>query len=483
MRVSIYMCIIMITSLFAKEEKFEGYVNTALMRGPSPIYAIGNYEDDLMTGLWEFYTDSTKNRKIAKGSFINGNGSKISDTGIPYNGRHGEWKHYYSRVNSRYNNYNPTQTFNQLKSYQNWNNGVKDGQFITYYRDGKKSASSYYKDGKRDGIRKEWFSGGFQGTRLHRNTKFINGKLLHDKLYTFGNRKLVTSTYKKEGRIDSIFQSSKGYNSNIFIVKTKNRMKMFHDNGEIFNDYFINKDNSGSMRSYYDNGQLMIEEKFDSSGNRYWKNNSRICYNPEGEIIDNMKFKDGNIHGEVVELMTSKTIINSNFHKLFSPYVQRDWRKKNSYYNKRGFSRGQFSYKNYEIDKDLLLTDDSQHFTKYNWYALQQQIESSFIPIGPYPTGISSSYAYKIQFHGLKIKTLNSKELMLYNYCVGYGNYNSGVRIGKWYWEDQDGNKILAGQFNNEGKPIEKWDNYGVDEVLSFSDDGILMGTLKTRIR
>ena len=78
MRTLIYIYIIMATSLFAKEEKFEGYINTYKYHYNTPnyIYAIGQYENDLMTGPWSFYTDSTKTVKIASGSFMNGNGSK-----------------------------------------------------------------------------------------------------------------------------------------------------------------------------------------------------------------------------------------------------------------------------------------------------------------------------------------------------------------------------------------------------------------------
>ena len=82
----------------------------------------------------------------------------------------------------------------------------------------------YYKDGKRDGIRKEWFSGGFQGTNLYRISKFNNGKQISDKVYTFGGRKLFTSTYKNNSVVDSIFQSRKGYETKIFIAKSNNNL-------------------------------------------------------------------------------------------------------------------------------------------------------------------------------------------------------------------------------------------------------------------
>ena len=69
MGISIYAVLIIITSLFAKVEDFEGYIHKSERYGSTPnyIYAIGQYEEDLMNGVWEFYTDSTKKVKIAKG--------------------------------------------------------------------------------------------------------------------------------------------------------------------------------------------------------------------------------------------------------------------------------------------------------------------------------------------------------------------------------------------------------------------------------
>ena len=177
----ISVLLIIITSLFAKEEKFEGFVQSPRhvnYRVIEPIYAIGQYDEDMMTGFWEFYADSTKKVKIASGSFLRGNGSKISSTGIPFDGRHGEWKHYYTRSNNRYNHNDKYRISNSIQAYQNWNQGKMDGQSSTYYRDGKKASTAYYKDGVKHGIRKEWFSGGFQNTKLFRESNFIKGEQL-----------------------------------------------------------------------------------------------------------------------------------------------------------------------------------------------------------------------------------------------------------------------------------------------------------------
>ena len=475
----ISVLLIIITSLFAKEEKFEGYVQSSRhvnYRLIEPIYAIGQYDEDMMTGFWEFYADSTKKVKIASGSFLRGNGSKISSTGIPFDGRHGEWKHYYTRNNNRYNHNDKYRISNSIQAYQNWNQGKMNGQSSTYYRDGKKASTAYYKDGVKHGIRKEWFSGGFQNTKLFRESNFIKGELLSDKIYTFGERKLITRSYKNETFIDSIFQSKISYDTKVALIHTNNRIQIFHQNGKIYNDLIKHKDNSVTAKSYYDNGQLMIEVKFDSLRKKYWNNNNRVCYDPKGKIIDNIKFINGNIHGETIELVTGKTKINSNFERLFSKYGFNINNKSSRYYSP-------FYYRNYSIQRNIF------NIKNYgNNVSIDNIIRNFLIPIGPFYTqntvqGSFYNSLYGFKMNGLVIKTLTQALFDKFNFCVGYGTYHNGIRVGKWYWEDKNGSKILEGIFNDVGNPIGQWDSYGIDEVFTFSNDGELIKTMKTIIQ
>ena len=57
MGISIYAVLIIITSLFAKVEDFEGYIHKSERYGSTPnyIYAIGQYEEDLMNGNFLFH--------------------------------------------------------------------------------------------------------------------------------------------------------------------------------------------------------------------------------------------------------------------------------------------------------------------------------------------------------------------------------------------------------------------------------------------
>ena len=499
MRIPVCIAFIIITSLFAKVENFEGYVNTNHYR---PIYAIGNYKNNLMVGFWEFYTDSTKKVKIAKGSFLDGNGSKISNTGIPKNGRNGEWKHYYRYSQNR--GYQRTLS-NTIKAIQNWENGKMDGEVITYFPDGKKSASSYYKDGKRDGIRKEWFAGGFQGSKIARRSTFNFGKLVNDKLITYGNRKLLTTNFINGNRVDSIFQSVKGFNSNVFIVKSYNRMKMFHNNGNLYTDFSVNEDGSGKIKNFYDNGQLMIELNFDSLNTVLWHDNIRICYDIDGKIIDKIKFKEGIPHGNVIELMTSDTNINDNLEMLFTSYVHYNYNSQRDISFKGGEIFYTISSDNIaEWKKRVLITDTSQKFTSYSsrygdsrGQNIKKYILKTTFSIGPFQPNHHYRYHYNQRdwypinlynsdnregFDGVKTQTLDSEKLKGYNYCVGYGAYNDGIRVGKWFWKDKDRNKILEGNFNDEGNPVGQWDSYGIDEVFTFSNDGELIKRIKTII-
>ena len=90
---------------------------------------------------------------------------------------------------------------------------------------------------------------------------------------------------------------------------------------------------------------------------------------------------------------------------------------------------------------------------------------------------------YYVDKNGIKIETLDLDRFNDYNYCIGYGFYNNGIKVGKWYWEDKNGNKILEGNFNDEGNPIGQWDSYSIDEVFTFSNDGELIKTIKTMIK
>jgi len=58
------------------------------------IETTGTYKNGLMNGQWVY----KENGKVfAKGSFYNGDGSNLGETGIPRNGRVGKWYFYYSR--------------------------------------------------------------------------------------------------------------------------------------------------------------------------------------------------------------------------------------------------------------------------------------------------------------------------------------------------------------------------------------------------
>ena len=118
-------------------------------------------------------------------------------------------------------------------------------------------------------------------------------------------------------------------------------------------------------------------------------------------------------------------------------------------------------------------------------------ILKTFISIGPFQPICHYRYHYpgylyhsdnREGFNGVKIQTLDSNKLKGYRYCIGYGTYNDGIRVGKWFWEDKSGNKIVEGNFNDEGNPIGEWDSHGIDEVFTFSNDGELIKRIKTII-
>ena len=108
MKTIIFICNL---SIIFSTTPFKGYIKHSGYSRSSYIYpyfyAEGQYLNGLMDGEWNFYSDSTKQYVVAKGGFLNGNTSNPSKYGIPKNGRHGLWEHYYTE-NERWRKNSPT---------------------------------------------------------------------------------------------------------------------------------------------------------------------------------------------------------------------------------------------------------------------------------------------------------------------------------------------------------------------------------------
>jgi len=88
----------------------------------------GIYANGLMSGEWKFYYSSGKIK--GSGKFLNSDGGNIGSTGIPINGREGIWILYHE---------------NGKKSQEcSYTNGKVNGSFISYYENGNKKFQVKY---------------------------------------------------------------------------------------------------------------------------------------------------------------------------------------------------------------------------------------------------------------------------------------------------------------------------------------------------
>lgn len=85
------------------------------------IKSQGSYENGSQSGEWRYFFNNGQLQAIGK--YLNGNESNLGQTGIPINGRIGEWKFYFKDTGS-------------LSQVSEFENGLRSGKFIVYYQNG-----------------------------------------------------------------------------------------------------------------------------------------------------------------------------------------------------------------------------------------------------------------------------------------------------------------------------------------------------------
>jgi len=124
------------------------------------ILTDGQYASGKQDGLWTYNYPNGTNK--AQGNFKDGDGSDMSDVGIPRNGREGKWTIQYENGNkSEVSNYTAGEldgVYNSFyenskpKEVSNYKVGVRDGLYTSFFENGNKVEVSNYKDGKLDGL-------------------------------------------------------------------------------------------------------------------------------------------------------------------------------------------------------------------------------------------------------------------------------------------------------------------------------------------
>ena len=455
----IIVTILSISTLYSSY-LFKGYIKSNQYYS---FYAEGHYENGLMSGEWNYYTDSTKVYKVASGNYIKGNKSRISKTGIPEHGREGMWKHYY---NTRYGNHIMK---NQLKAIQQWSNGKLHGNFKSFFKDGKIAVESNYKYGKQDGERREWYKHGFMYTKPYRVTEFNEGKPYKDIIYNLDTNLFIISSYSDSTRIDSIYEFQN--HSLAIISEVKNKLlhgthKLFHKNGQIWKEgNFVEGYPHGLWNEYSETGILMTSMKFENGNAVIQYNENQIIRDIKGNILYSYKYIDGKRNGDSIELLYNVPKIGYYFefdksiHRNLNNYVNSysynilytltDRKYENqSLYN----MRHNYGFRNYNISMNKYL--DEQYTIKWN------------------------------DFKGIYLHQPYSR--LPKNKILGKGKYKNNIRIGSWTWEELDtGRTILIGQYNETGVPIGIWEETDVKDknniiITKFKNGKIISKSKKT---
>ena len=106
----------------------------------------GAYKDGLMDEIWTYYYPDGVTK--AEGQCLKGEGGNMHElSGIPQNGRYGEWTIYYPNGNVN-------------AKYQYDVNGIPEGPWLEWYENGQQKRQYFHKEGKRDQTWTVWWSNG-----------------------------------------------------------------------------------------------------------------------------------------------------------------------------------------------------------------------------------------------------------------------------------------------------------------------------------
>ena len=458
----IIVIILSISTLYSAE-LFKGYIKIERHKW---LFAEGEYENGGMNGKWSFYADSTKSIKVASGNYISGNKTRISKTGIPEDGRDGLWKHYY---NTRYND---RLMKNQLKATQYWSGGKLNGEFTSYFKDGKIAVESTYQDGKQHGIRKEWYMNGFMYTNLFRETEYVHGKPIKDNLYNLDSNIYMRSTYNDSSRIDSIYE----YNSKSLLIVTeviRNQLhgehKLYHKNGNIWQEGRLDKGlPDGVWKEYSDNGTLISKVRFNKGIAVISDNEKQEINDVDGNTIYSYTYINDKRNGEAIELL----------HNV--PNIKHSLELNKMSHHKRCRFISYFNDYNKEYSTQRINENKSRDRMSWNNGFANYVISlNKFQPC-----------QYRLEwseFKGIHRRD-NRDHMMPINKILGKGEYKNNIRIGEWSWHELETNKlVLNGEYNKEGIPIGVWQESDPRDknniiITKYSDDGKVISISKKTI-
>jgi antitoxin component YwqK of YwqJK toxin-antitoxin module len=288
------------------------------------INAKGEYLNNLQNGQWTYFFENGKIK--ADGSFKNGDGGNVSETtGIPRNGREGNWIFYHENGNkSQESNYlSGKLNRNSLYYFENGNkeeesnysNDQLNGKRLIYYENGKLKEDLNYSNDQLNGKRLIYYdNGSLKEESFYRNglkdgkviRYFDNGKVLSRAEVTNGKLNGLVTFYNSEGiKLSEQFYKNDKQNG----LKTT-----FFQNGFKENEAtFVNDILHGPLKLYHDNGKIKLDMIADSlSKSECGCSGIANSYDENGKLIEKIEVSR---NGDVKQLFKQKSEFEQNIEK------------------------------------------------------------------------------------------------------------------------------------------------------------------------
>lgn len=293
----------------------------------------GQYVNGKQDGLWIYHYPSGKIK--ATGKYAVGDGGNIGSSGVPINGRSGNWIFYHENgkmnvnfnfsngiLNGKYMYFAESGTKTEEGQYVN---GKQNDLWIYNYPSGKLKATGKFLDGdggnisEISGVPMNGRSGNWifyhENGKIRGNYNFSNGKLNGVAKDYFENGILSAEVNYKNDYFDGVkkdyFENGKIHNIEIYKEGKKNGLcKSYHENGKLNEEVeYIADEPNGLIKTYFSNGQLQLNSRTNpkSLADGHFVGDA-FLYKEDGTLSIHIKYQ---LDGTYVDMLT-KTNQNAN---------------------------------------------------------------------------------------------------------------------------------------------------------------------------
>lgn len=274
------------------DKKLNGYVYTYIEEQKVFLGKLVNSKKD---SVWlEWYNNGYKKSKITfkdglyhgksygwyengnkdyEGEYNNGDGTDLGTTGVPKNGRTGQWIFYYESK--------------QKLSESKFKNGKIDGVSTTWYENGQKESEGNFIEGKNEGVYSTWYENGqIKGKYNYKNGE-LNGKV---NTWYEGGEKFSEGEYVlgTGGYISWYESGEKKLKENFIDGKYDGEIISWYQTGEVSSKgNYVN--GSGKTTGWYKSGKKQLETNYKNG----LQNGKYIVWYENGEQKENHDYNNG----------------------------------------------------------------------------------------------------------------------------------------------------------------------------------------------